>query len=213
MMNTFGLRWFAAMFLFAAAMPAAAFAQQEDQMEKAPENFRVKFETSKGDFVIEVNRSWSPNGADHFYQLVKSGFYEGARFFRVVPGFMVQFGIAGDPQVQAKWRDKTIQDDRVTQSNKKGYVTFAKTGQPNSRSTQIFINYADNSFLDNQGFSPFGRVVEGMDVVEKINAEYRERPDQSQIQRRGNEYLNAEFPRLDYIEKAQIVDGDRAKKK
>lgn len=213
MLNTFGPRWFAAMFLFAAALPAAAFAQQEDQMEKAPENFRVKFETSKGDFVIEVNRSWSPNGADHFYQLVKSGFYDGTRFFRVVPGFMVQFGIAGDPQVQAKWREKAITDDRVTQSNRKGYVTFAKTGRPNSRTTQIFINYADNSFLDNQGFSPFGRVVEGMDVVEKINAEYRERPDQSQIQRRGNEYLNAEFPRLDYIEKAQIVDGDRAKKK
>ena len=212
MMNPFAFRRFAALFLLAAALPVPAFAQEKDT-PKAPENFRVKFETSKGDFVIEVNRSWSPNGADHFYQLVRTGFYDGARFFRVVPGFMVQFGIAGDPEVQGKWRDKTITDDRVTQSNKKGYVTFAKTGQPNSRSTQIFINYADNSFLDNQGFSPFGRVVEGMDVVEKINAEYREKPVQSQIQRRGNEYLNAEFPRLDYIEKARIVNGDDAKKK
>ena len=212
MMNAFASRWLASLSIFALALQAPAFAQEEKGMEKAPETFRVQFETSKGDFVIEVNRSWSPNGADRFYQLVRSGFYDDARFFRVVPGFMVQFGIAGDPQVQARWRDKTIQDDRVTQSNKKGYVTFAKTGQPNSRSTQIFINYADNNFLDNQGFSPFGRVVEGMDVVEKINAEYGEKPVQSQIQRRGNEYLNAEFPRLDYIEKARIVDGGGKKK-
>lgn len=204
---------FAVATLFAAALAVVAIAQEEDEGEKAPETFRVKFETSKGDFVVEVNRSWSPNGADRFYELVKSGFYDEARFFRVIPGFMVQFGIAGDPEVQAKWREKTIPDDRVTQSNKKGYVTFAKTGRPDSRTTQIFINYADNSFLDNQGFAPFGRVVEGMDVVEKINAEYRERPDQSQVQRRGNEYLNAEFPRLDYVEKATIVNGDRGKKK
>jgi cyclophilin family peptidyl-prolyl cis-trans isomerase len=203
--------------LTASALLAVAFLSsvgaQEDEPEEAPEQFNVKFETSKGGFEVEVRRSWSPHGADRFYELVKSGFYDEARFFRVVPGFMVQFGIAGDPEVQAKWRQKTIRDDRVTQSNRKGYVTFAKTGQPNSRTTQIFINYADNRFLDQDGFAPFGRVVEGMDVVEEINAEYAEEPSQELIQRRGNDYLKREFPRLDYVKKATIIDPEGREKK
>lgn len=193
--------------LLAGGLSALAIAQEKKEADKAPKQYRVKFETSKGDFVVEVNREWAPHGADRFYELVKSGFYDEARFFRVVPGFMVQFGISGDPKVQEKWGDKTIPDDPVVKSNKKGYVTFAKTPRPDSRSTQVFINYADNSFLDDQGFAPFGRVVEGMDVVEKINAEYRERPVQGLIRTRGNDYLKREFPRLDYIKKARIMDG------
>ena len=202
----------AAWAVYAAALLSPLAAQNEEP-EKAPEQFKVKFETSKGDFEVEVRRSWSPHGADRFYELVRSGFYDEARFFRVIPGFMVQFGIAGDPNVQEKWNEKRIPDDRVTQSNKKGYVTFAKTGQPNSRTTQIFINYADNKFLDQDGFAPFGRVVEGMDVVEKINPQYREQPSQSEIRSRGNDYLKREFPRLDYVKKATIVDPEGREKK
>ena len=133
-----------------------------------PETFQAKFETSKGDFIVEVTRRWSPNGADHFHELVTSGFYDGCRFFRVVPGFMVQWGINGDPQLQSQWQDNTIDDDPVVQSNKRGFITFAKTGRPNSRSTQLFINFGDNSSLDRDGFSPFGRVIEGMDVVNSL---------------------------------------------
>ena len=176
------------------------------QGAQAPETFRVSFDTSKGTFVIEVHRAWAPIGADHFYQLVKGGFYNGCRFFRVVPGFMVQFGMAGDPAVQAA-HNTTIKDDPVKQSNKRGYVTFAKTGAPNSRSTQIFINFADNSSnLDRpgMGFAPFGQVVSGMDVVDKIDAQYGERPDQGQIRAAGNAYLMKSFPNLDYVKKATI---------
>jgi peptidyl-prolyl cis-trans isomerase A (cyclophilin A) len=179
--------------------------KKEKEKTKAPDVFKVKFEASCGDFVIEVNREWAPNGADRIYELVDMGFYNECRFFRVVPDFMVQFGINGNPKVQKDWRDATIQDDKVTQSNKKGYVTFAKTGRPNSRSSQVFINFKDNSFLDSQGFAPFGKVVEGMDVVEKIYSGHGEDPDQGAIQYEGNAYLNKEFPKLDYIKKATIV--------
>ncbi len=174
--------------------------------EKAPETFKADFELGNGKhFVIEVTRAWSPNGADRFYNLVKSGFFDDTRLFRVVPGFMVQWGINGDPAVSAKWRPATIQDDPVKQGNKRGYVTFAKTGAPNSRTTQIFINFGDNGFLDGQGFSPFGRVATGMDVVDKIYAGDRENPDQGQIQMNGNAYLNKAFPKLDFVKKATIV--------
>jgi cyclophilin family peptidyl-prolyl cis-trans isomerase len=180
----------------------------------APDRYQVKLETTKGDIVIEVTRRWSPRGADRFHELVKAGFYDGCRFFRVVPDFMVQFGITGDPEVQAKWRDANIKDDPVVEKNNRGYVTFAKSGLPNSRSTQVFINFKNNNFLDNQGFAPFGKVIKGMDVADSIFAGYRELPDQGQIQERGNAYLKEEFPKLDFIQKATIVeDAAKAEKK
>ena len=172
--------------------------------EKAPATFKAKFDTSKGVFVIEVRREWAPLGADRFYNLVKNGFYDEGRFFRVVPDFMVQFGINGNPSIQTVWRDQNIKDDPARQSNKRGFITFATSG-PNTRSTQIFINYSDNSFLDSQGFAPFGRVVEGIEIVDKINAQYREQPNQGRIQSEGNAYLTKEFPKMDYVKKATIV--------
>ena len=157
-------------------------------------------------FVVEVTRAWAPKGADRFYNLVKYGYFDGNRFFRVVKNFMVQFGINGDPKLNEVWREANLIDDPVTQSNKRGLVTFAKTGAPNSRSTQVFINFKDNSFLDPQAFAPFGQVVSGMEVVDKLNGEYGEQPSQmqGQIQSGGNAFLAKSFPRLDYIKKATI---------
>ena len=172
--------------------------------EQAPPTYKATFETSKGNFVVEVHRDWAPKGADRFYNLVKNGFFDDARFFRVVPDFMVQFGIHGDPAIQKNWANANIPDDPTTKSNKKGYLTFANRG-PNSRSTQLFINFKDNSFLDKQpGFAPFGEVVSGMDIVEKISSQYGEKPNQGMIQSEGNAYLNKEFPKLDYIKKATL---------
>lgn len=174
--------------------------------EKAPDTFKAKFDTSKGEFTVEVTRAWSPNGADRFYNLVKNGFYNDCRFFRLVPNFMVQFGINGNPKVSAAWSSANIKDDPVIQSNKRGYITFAKSSNPDSRTTQLFINFKDNSFLDRQGFSPFGKVVKGMGTVDAINDEYGEKPNQRNIQLEGNTYLNASFPKLDYIKTATIVE-------
>jgi peptidyl-prolyl cis-trans isomerase A (cyclophilin A) len=177
--------------------------------EQAPATYKVKFDTTKGAFVVQVTRAWAPNGADRFYNLVKNGFYDNDRFFRVISGFMVQFGINGDPGVMAKWREASIKDDPVTQGNKRGTITFATAG-PDTRTSQVFINFNDNSQLDQMGFAPFGRVISGMDVVDKLNAEYGEGaprghgPDQSRIQREGNAYLAKDFARLDYIKKATI---------
>ena len=172
--------------------------------EQAPETFKASFETSAGTFVVEVHRGWAPFGADRFYNLVKNGFYDNTRFFRVVPNFMVQFGLNGDPAVQSVWRSANLKDDPGKESNKKGYITFATAG-PNTRTTQVFINYKDNGFLDSQGFAPFGQVVSGMDVVEKINSQYAETPNQGRIQMEGNAYLTKEFPKLDFIKKASIA--------
>lgn len=170
----------------------------------APAEFRAAFDTSAGPFVVLVHRSWAPKGADRFYNLVKYGFFDNCRFFRVLPNFMVQFGINGDTSIQVPWRNANLQDDPVTQSNRRGMITFATAG-PNSRTTQVFINFKDNgSNLDSQGFAPFGEVVSGMEAVDKINAEYKEQPDQNLIQRQGNAYLAKQFPRLDYIKKAAI---------
>lgn len=171
--------------------------------EEAPATYRVRFETSAGNFVVECQREWAPRGADRFYNLVKAGFYNDVRFFRVIPNFMVQFGINGDPTVSAKWRSANIQDDRVTQPNDRGYITFATSGR-NSRTTQVFINFKSNRGLDGQGFSPFGKVIEGMDSVDAIYSGHRERPNQGGIQSRGNEYLNESFPELDYVKTAVI---------
>ena len=170
-----------------------------------PETFQVKLVTSKGEIVIEVTPDWAPEGAARFRELVEEHFYDDCRFFRVLPNFMAQVGINGDPQVHAKWDTKTIPDDPVIRSNRRGMVTFAKTGAPNSRSTQFFINFSGNTSLDGQGFSPFGKVVSGMDVVDKITAEYRERPQQQRIQAEGNAYLAKDFPNLDYIKTATII--------
>lgn len=176
--------------------------------------YRVKFETTKGDFVVEVHRDWAPIGADHFYQLVKSGFYNDCRLFRVIDGFMVQFGIAGDPKVQARWRE-SLPDDPVKQSNQRGFITYAKTNDPNSRTTQVFINYGDNARLDADGFAPFGQVIEGMSVVDSFYSRYGEAASRAQprIQAEGNAFLDAKFPSLDSIIKASIVEepaGDAA---
>jgi len=169
----------------------------------APDIFKVNLDTSKGPVVIEVHRDWAPLGADHFYALVKSGFYDGARFFRVVPGFVVQFGLAADPAVTAKWKSMNLADDPVKQSNTTGMVTYATAG-PNTRTTQVFINLADNQRLDSQGFAPFGRVISGMDIVQSFYAGYGEKPEQQLIEAQGNAYLQMQFPQLDYIKKATI---------
>ena len=177
--------------------------------EQAPATYKVKFDTSKGSFVVEVHRDWAPIGADRFYNLVKNGFYDNARFFRVISGFMVQFGINGDPQVSEKWRQANIQDDPVRASNHAGYITFATAG-PNTRTTQVFINYADNRALDGQGFAPFGQVISGMSVVKALYSGYGEGapqgngPEQGRIQSEGNKYLISGFPKLDYIKKATV---------
>lgn len=171
--------------------------------EQAPATYKARLDTTKGPFVVEVTREWAPVGADRFYNLVKNGFFDDTRFFRVVPNFMVQFGINGTPAIQGVWREARIKDDPVKQSNKRGYITFATAG-PGTRTSQVFINFRDNGGLDGQGFAPFGRVVEGMDVVDKINAEYGERPAQGRIQMEGNAYLTKEFPKLDYVKKATI---------
>ena len=166
--------------------------------------YKVQFETSNGNIVIEVHRDWAPVGATRFHELVTSGFYDECRFFRVVPNFMVQFGINGDPVVQSSWRENKMVDDPVKESNKRGTITFATSG-PNSRTSQVFISTKDNDFLDGKGFSPFGHVIEGMDLIDSINSEYLERPNQGQIQSAGNEYLKSSFPNLDYIIKATIL--------
>lgn len=188
----------------------------EEMNRTAPDLFQAKFETSKGDFVIEVHRDWSPNGADRFYNLVHNGYYDSVRFFRVLDGFMAQFGISGDPEVSAIWRQRAIPDDSARASNTRGHVTFAMAGS-NTRTTQVFINYADNSRLDGMGFAPFGLVVEGMDVVDGFYSGYGESapsgrgPNQARIQAEGNGYLETEFPLLDHVERAYVVgevEGD-----
>ena len=177
--------------------------------EKAPATYKVKFDTSKGAFVVEVHRDWAPNGADRFYNLVKNGFYNDARFFRVISGFMVQFGINGNPKISAVWRDANIKDDPVKASNKRGYITFATAG-PDTRTTQVFINFGNNAGLDDQGFAPFGQVISGMDVVNSLYSGYGEGapqghgPNQGVVQSMGNAYLDKAFPKLDYIKTATI---------
>jgi peptidyl-prolyl cis-trans isomerase A (cyclophilin A) len=197
--------------LFAAesSVKAGNLADPASLNEKAPAVYKAKFDTSKGPFVIEVHRDWAPNGADRFYNLVKNGFYNDTRFFRVVPGFMVQYGISGDPNVAAAWRDANIKDDPVKQSNARGMITFATAG-PNTRTTQVFINFDNNAGLDGQGFSPFGKVVSGMEVVDSLYGGYGEGapngkgPDQGLIQQHGNAYLTQAFPKLDYVKQATI---------
>jgi len=178
--------------------------------EQAPATFKAKFTTTKGDFVVEVTRAWAPLGADRFYNLVKNHYFDGAAFFRVLPGFVAQFGLNAKPEVSRAWASANIKDDPVTQSNLEGYLTFATAGR-NTRTTQLFINLADNQNLDGMGFAPFGKVVEGMDVVEKFYSGYGEGapsgngPEQSRITNEGKAYLDKSFPLLDSIKTAVIV--------
>jgi peptidyl-prolyl cis-trans isomerase A (cyclophilin A) len=170
---------------------------------KVPLTYKVKFDTTKGNVIVEVHRDWAPLGAERFYELVKDNYFDGARFFRVVPNFVVQFGLAASPAKTKKW-DHAIKDDPVIRTNKLGSITFATAGA-NTRTSQVFINTRSNQMLDDQGFAPFGEVIEGMDAVMHIYAGYGEQPDQGAITSQGNAYLTANFPKLDYIRKATIV--------
>jgi len=172
--------------------------------ERAPDKFTVNLDTSKGPVSIEIYREWAPIGVDRFYQLVKAGFYDGDRFFRIVPNFIVQFGIAADPQVTTRWKTP-MADDPVRQHNVRGTLTYAKTSMPNSRTAQMFINLVDNTqSLDSQGFAPIGLVTVGMDAIDHLYAGYGEAPDQGSIEQQGNAYLQNQFPNLDFIKKASI---------
>ena len=178
----------------------------------APDVYKVKMETTAGSFVIEVHRDWAPKGADRFYNLVTIGYYNDVAFYRVIKGFMAQTGMNGDPAVTAAWSTARIPPDKVKQSNTKGRVTFAMGGSPDTRTTQIFINYADNSFLDASGFAPFGEVVEGFETVKELYNGYGEGqpqgkgPSQAKFFRGGNDYLKGSFPKLDFIVTATIIE-------
>jgi peptidyl-prolyl cis-trans isomerase A (cyclophilin A) len=180
--------------------------------DRAPDTFHARFTTTQGDFVVQVHRSWAPNGADRFYNLVRIGFYDGTRFFRAIDGFMVQWGISGDSAVSAAWHDATVKDDPSKHSNARGTMSFAKTGAPDSATTQVFVNYADNARLDGMRFCPFGEVTEGMSALDALYKGYGEGgsaghgPDQGRIQSEGDAYLDG-FPKLDRIVRAQI-EGD-----
>ncbi len=178
----------------------------------APATYRVLLQTTKGDVVILVHRDWSPIGADHFYRLVKAGFYNDNAFFRALPNFVVQWGINGNPKINQQWSAISIKDDPPKVSNKIGTVVFAKTGEPDSRTTQVFINLRDNSAsLDPQGFTPFGEIVQGMENIEQIYMGYGDGPphgqgpDQEAISQNGNAYLRQNYPKLDYIKSATII--------
>jgi peptidyl-prolyl cis-trans isomerase A (cyclophilin A) len=176
--------------------------------EKAPDKFQVEFETTKGNFVVEVNREWSPNGADRFYNLVKIGYFQDIAYFRAIEGFMIQFGIHGDPQVNKVWSEARIKDDpNAGISNEPGMLTFAKTGAPDSRSVQFFINLGNNARLDEMGFTPLGKVVSGMDVVKQINTEYGEnsREVQGRFQAEGNKFIREKYPNIDFIKSAKLI--------
>ena len=203
----------AASFLMGQAGTNAALKNPGSLKEMAPPVFKADFDTSAGMFVVEVHRDWAPNGADRFYNLVKNGFFDNARFFRVISGFMVQFGINGDPAISSVWRVARIPRDPVKVGNKRGNITFAMQGGPNgpdTRTTQMFINFGDNSNLDSAGFAAFGKVTKGMDVVDKIYSGYGEGapsgrgPEQGRVQAEGNAYLTKDFPKMDYIKKTTI---------
>lgn len=190
------------------ALPSWAMAQAQPAAKQAPAKFQVQMDTSAGPVVIEVHRDWAPIGTDRFYQLVKAGYYNDIRAFRVIDGFVAQFGMSGDPKLTAKWRQSPIPDDPVKVSNKAGTITFATSG-PNSRTTQLFINLEDNARLDDMGFAPFGKVVKGMENVQKFYSGYSGRrgqgPRQPLITARGNTYLDAKFPKLTKIKSIRVT--------
>jgi peptidyl-prolyl cis-trans isomerase A (cyclophilin A) len=184
--------------------------------EKSPEQFTVMLRTTKGDVLFDIHRDWAPNGADRLYNLVKVGYFTDLAFFRVIGGFMAQFGMHGNPSINRVWKESTISDDPVRESNRRGYITFAQTNAPDSRSTQLFVNYGNNKNLDSMRFAPIGQVIEepgmggGMSVIDQLYSEYGEGaprgrgPSQGTMGRSGNAYLKAEFPNLDYIESARV---------
>src|ERR1035438_4503778 len=179
---------------------------------KAPDDFKAQFTTTKGDFVVEVHRDWAPNGADRFYVLVKNGFYDGAEFFRVIPNFMVQFGISGNPKIEAAWAHANLRDDPVKQGNKRGRITYAMSSMPTTRTTQVFINFRDNGNLDASGFAAFGEVTEGMDVVDKLYGGYGDMQEQGghgpsfvKFHHRPNRQVEKNFSQLDKIKTAKIL--------
>ena len=187
----------------------SALLHPETLKAQAPAEFDVKFVTTRGDFTVHVTRAWAPLGADRFYNLVRHHFFTDAAFFRVVPGFVVQFGLNPSPQVNKAWQNANIKDDPVTQSNKPGYLTFATAG-PNTRTTQLFINLGNNTFLDGQGFAPFGNITEGMEVVTQIFSGYGESPNQGMITDQGKTYLDKNFPKLDSVKSASVVANGHA---
>jgi peptidyl-prolyl cis-trans isomerase A (cyclophilin A) len=200
-----------------APAPSEALRDASKATATAPDSFQVRVKTTEGTFVIDVTREWAPIGADRFYNLVRAGYYDGLAFFRVIDGFMAQFGIHGDPAISKVWRDAHLKDDPVRESNTRGMISFAMAG-PNTRTTQLFINFKDNTRLDGMGFAPFAKVTEGMDVVDKLYKGYGEGaprgkgPDQGRIQMEGNAYLKAAFPEMSYIEKAELVEAPKRKK-
>lgn len=190
--------------------PTPALLNPSALTAKAPDVYEVKFTTTKGEFVVQVTRAWAPLGADRFYNLAANKFFDGASFFRVLPGFVVQFGLSADPQISRVWRDATIKDDPVKQSNRPGYITFATAG-PNTRTTQVFINLGNNAQLDSMGFAPFGVVTQGIEVVKQLYSGYGEGapsgrgPDQGAVSSQGKAYLDKNFPKLDSIVTATII--------
>ncbi|MFN7967318.1 MAG: peptidylprolyl isomerase [Acidobacteriota bacterium] len=197
--------------ILAVVLGTSLVATHAQETAKAPDLYKVKFVTTKGDFIVEVHRDWAPNGADRFYQLIQDKYYDGLGFFRVVKGFMVQFGVTSDETMNKKYSRTRIPDDPVKAANERGMITYAMGG-PNTRTTQVFINFGDNKRLDGMGFAPFGKVVSGMLIVDKLYAEYGDMPSQGgkgpdpgRIASEGSEYLKKEFPRLDFIKTAQIV--------
>ena len=196
----------ATLFALSAMVVSAACADKSEStpvVGPMPDSFRVAFETTRGRFVVQINKDWAPKGADRFYTLVSQNFFDDTRFFRVVPNFIVQFGLSGDPKITEQWADKAIADDPVRQTNARGTITFATKG-PNTRTHQVFINFRDNARLDSMGFAPIGRVVEGMTVVDSLYSDYGEAPEQHFIQTLGNSYLDRTFPKLDRIKTARI---------
>jgi peptidyl-prolyl cis-trans isomerase A (cyclophilin A) len=204
----------AALALLAACSSPAPIKKTSRQPTQAPAVYRVKFDTTKGPFIVEVHRDWAPRGADRFHELIEARFYDDLYFFRVIKGFVVQWGIHKDPAITAHWNTMAIPDDPVNESNLRGTITFA-TGGPNTRTTEPFINLADNKRLDTRGFAPFGKVVEGMDVVDKLYAGYGDGPpkgegvDQNKAEAQGNEYIEGRFPRLDRIVTARLEGAAR----
>ena len=187
------------------AVSCSKVAPPVKQVAQAPDSFRVQFETTKGAFVVQVNRAWAPHGADRFYALVENQFFDGDPFFRVVPGFIAQFGLNLNRSVNEQWDDPRIPDDSVKQSNLRGTMTFASEG-PNSRNHQLFFNFADkNARLDRTGFAPIGKVVSGMEIVDSLNGEYGDTPEQHFINTMGKGYLDRMFPKLDYIKTVRVI--------
>ena len=197
-----------------AAAPAPSLMNPSTLKAQAPDLFRAKFTTTKGDFVVEVHRAWAPLGADRFYNLVVNNFFTDAAFFRYVPNFIVQFGLPANPAIGRVWQSANIKDDPVKHSNTRGTLTFATAG-PNTRTTQFFINFADNTPLDAQGFAAFGTVVSGMNIAEGLYSGYGEKPDQGQITAMGKAYLDKNFPKIDSIKSAtieEVPEGGKKKK-